>query len=44
MAGYKAAIADGAEVIVKIDGDGQMNPRLIPLFVTPILTGECDYT
>lgn len=44
MAGYKQAIADGAEVIVKIDGDGQMNPALIPAFITPIIRGEADYT
>lgn len=44
MTGYRAAIADGAEVIVKIDGDGQMDPHLIPNFVLPILAGEADYT
>jgi len=44
MTGYKAAIQDGAEIIVKIDGDGQMNPALIPNFVDPILSGEADYT
>lgn len=44
MSGYMAAIADGAEVIVKIDGDGQMDPALIPYFVEPIVTGEADYT
>lgn len=44
MAGYGAAIADGAEVIVKIDGDGQMNPGIIPRFVAPILKGQADYT
>lgn len=43
MSGYKAAIADGAEVIVKIDGDGQMDPSLLPLFVNPLLNGEADY-
>lgn len=44
MTGYVAAINDGMEVIVKVDGDGQMDPDLIPLFVAPILAGEADYT
>jgi glycosyltransferase involved in cell wall biosynthesis len=44
MTGYSAAIADGAEVIVKVDGDGQMDPRLIAHFAEPILAGEADYT
>lgn len=44
MTGYQAAVADGAEVIVKIDGDGQMDPALISSFVQPILDGEADYT
>ncbi|MDI1276633.1 glycosyltransferase family 2 protein [Methylobacter sp.] len=44
MTGYQAAIADGAEIIVKVDGDGQMDPSLIPYFVEPILFGEADYT
>ncbi|NNG22947.1 glycosyltransferase family 2 protein [Massilia sp. ML15P13] len=44
MTGYRAAIADGAKVIVKIDGDGQMDGSLLPNFVAPILAGEADYT
>lgn len=44
MTGYRAALADGADIIVKVDGDGQMDPRLIPRFVAPILAGEADYT
>jgi glycosyltransferase involved in cell wall biosynthesis len=44
MAGYQAAIAGGADIIVKLDGDGQMNPGLIPRLVRPILEGEADYT
>ncbi|SFU39281.1 glycosyltransferase family 2 protein [Pseudoduganella namucuonensis] len=44
MTGYRAAIADGMDVIVKVDGDGQMDARLIPDFVAPILNGEADYT
>lgn len=44
MTGYRAAIADGFNVIVKIDGDGQMDPTLLPAFVAPILRGDADYT
>lgn len=44
MNGYKTAIEAGADVIVKVDGDGQMNPDLIPAFIEPILLGEADYT
>lgn len=42
--GYEQSIQDKADVIVKIDGDGQMDPALIPLFVIPIIEGEADYT
>jgi len=42
--GYKAALNDNMEIIVKVDGDGQMDPRLIPDFITPIICGEADYT
>ena len=41
---YEAAIADGMDIVVKIDGDGQMNPALLPLFVRPIVRGQADYT
>ena len=41
---YKAAIADGVDIVVKIDGDGQMNPALLHHFVRPLLRGEADYT
>lgn len=42
--GYRQAIADGCDCIVKVDGDGQMDPALLPLFVAPILQGRADYT
>lgn len=42
--GFKKAIQDGVDVIVKIDGDGQMDPELLPRFVKPILNGRADYT
>ena len=41
---YKAAIADGMDIVVKIDGDGQMNPTLLPQFVRPLLRKQADYT
>jgi len=44
LRGYQEAIRNGADVIVKIDGDGQMDPSLIQGFVGPILAGEADYT
>jgi dolichol-phosphate mannosyltransferase len=43
-AGYQAAISAGADIIVKIDGDGQMDPTIIPQFVEPIVHGRADYT
>ena len=42
--GYAAAVAAGASVIVKLDGDGQMDAALIPQFVAPIVDGAADYT
>lgn len=44
MAGYRATIADNMQVVVKVDGDGQMDPALMRDFVQPILAGEADYT
>jgi len=44
MTGYSAAILVGAEVIIKIDGDGQMDPTFIPEFISPILRNDADYT
>lgn len=44
MTGYRTAIADGIDIIVKIDGDGQMDPSLISDFVSPIIAGNADYT
>lgn len=42
--GFTRALELGADVLVKIDGDGQMNPALIDEFVAPITRGTADMT
>jgi dolichol-phosphate mannosyltransferase len=42
--GYKTAIADGHQILVKIDGDGQMDPTELHRLVSPILNHKADYT
>jgi glycosyltransferase involved in cell wall biosynthesis len=44
LTGMARAASDGADIIVKIDGDGQMDPALIPSFVGVITLGEADYS
>ncbi len=44
MTGYTEALNDQFDIIVKLDGDGQMNPKLIPKLVLPIQNGDADYT
>jgi dolichol-phosphate mannosyltransferase len=43
LTGIDEAIRHGAEVCVKVDGDGQMDPSLIAGFCRPIIRGEADY-
>lgn len=41
---YRAALEEPVDIVVKVDGDGQMDPALIPHFVRPIARGKADYT
>ncbi len=43
LAGYDEARRLGAEIVVKMDGDGQMDPRYLPALAAPISRGEADY-
>lgn len=44
ISGYRRALELGIDIIVKVDGDGQMPPELIPQLISPILHEEADYT
>ena len=43
LTGMRYAIERGADVIVKIDADGQMDPAQVPALIHPILSGQADY-
>lgn len=43
LTGYRHAIASGADAVVKLDGDGQMDPALILRIAGPLLAGQADY-
>ena len=44
MTGYEAALQTDADVVVKVDGDGQMDLTQLGRLVAPILQGKADYT
>lgn len=41
--GFRAALEQGVDVVVKCDGDGQMDPGDIERLVRPLLEGRADY-
>ena len=41
--GYITALEEGATVVIKLDGDGQMDPAMIPRLIEPILSKTADY-
>lgn len=42
--GYKRALEIGADIVIKLDGDGQMDQGQITKLIAPILIGNADYT
>jgi glycosyltransferase involved in cell wall biosynthesis len=40
--GYRYALANGYDVAVQIDGDGQHDPAQLPLILEPLARGEAD--
>jgi dolichol-phosphate mannosyltransferase len=44
LTGYQRATECGCDVLVKIDGDGQMDCSIMEHFIHPIVEGVADYT
>lgn len=42
--GFRAALQEGTDIIVKCDADGQMNPQDIGALVRPLLAGAAEYS
>jgi glycosyltransferase involved in cell wall biosynthesis len=43
ITGFRKALELGAQVVVKLDGDGQMDAAQIPALVEPLIRGKADY-
>jgi len=43
MTGFHELMERGCHILVKLDGDGQMDPALIDRFVDPLVDGWADY-
>jgi len=44
ITGYKKALELGCEIMIKMDGDGQMDPKYIDKLIEPLMKNEADYT
>ena len=42
--GYQEALRRNADLVVKIDGDGQMDPAYMEALMLPILIGQAEYS
>jgi dolichol-phosphate mannosyltransferase len=43
ITGYRKALELEADIVAKIDSDGQMDPLLLETFIKPIANGQADY-
>ncbi len=44
LTGFNRALELGAQVVVKVDGDGQMDTHNLPDLLLPLVQGQADYT
>lgn len=43
VSGFRKSLELGAQIVVKLDGDGQMDPAHIPALIKPLIQGKADY-
>ncbi|MBN8582782.1 MAG: glycosyltransferase family 2 protein [Anaerolineae bacterium] len=43
ITGFKTALTLGTDIVIKLDGDGQMDTQYIPALLEPLVLGEADY-
>ncbi len=43
VSGFRKALELGAQIVIKLDGDGQMDPVHIPALIKPLIQGKADY-
>jgi dolichol-phosphate mannosyltransferase len=43
ISGFRKALELGAQVVIKLDGDGQMDPVHIPALIKPLIQGKADF-
>ncbi len=44
ISGYRKSLELNSEIIIKMDGDGQMDPANIPALIKPLLEDKADFT
>jgi len=44
ISGYRTALELGAQIVIKLDGDGQMSSGDIPALIAPLINGQADFT
>ena len=44
VTGYRECLRRGADIVVKMDGDDQMDPEQLPALLQPLLRGQADLT
>lgn len=44
ITGFKAALDLGADIVVKMDGDGQMEAKHLPRLIGPLVARKADFT
>ena len=42
ITGFNYALGLGSTILVKLDGDGQMDPKMLPALIEPVVIGEAD--